>query len=80
MEWRIGFRKVEFDPRMGGSIANPGVSSQPSEIGYYGNAAICGDGTVLADKCADQLGVKLDKSLHGRKLRGVVLLRPGADR
>ena len=47
------------------SSANPGVSSQPSEIGYYGNAAICGDGTVLADKCADQLGVTLDKSLYG---------------
>ena len=44
---------------------NPGVSSKPSEIGYYGNAAICGDGTVLADKCADQLGVKLGKSLYG---------------
>ena len=43
----------------------PGVSSQPSEIGYYGNAEICGDGKALADKCADQLGVTLGKSLFG---------------
>jgi hypothetical protein len=43
----------------------PGVTSQPSEIGYYGNAAICGDGMALADKCADQLAVELGKSLYG---------------
>jgi len=44
----------------------PGVTSQPSEIGYYGNAAICGDATVLADNCADQLRVTLGgKSLYG---------------
>ena len=57
-----------------------GVSSQPSEIGYYGNPAICGVGTVLADKCADQLGVTLDKDPVWRKLRGDVLLRRGAVR
>ena len=44
----------------------PGVTSQPSEIGFYGNAAICGEGTVLADNCADQLVVTLGtKSLYG---------------
>ena len=43
----------------------PGVRSQPSEIGYYANSAICGVGTSLADKCADQLGVTLNKALFG---------------
>lgn len=44
---------------------NPGVTSKPSEIGYYGNPAICGDGKVLANNCADELAVTLDKSLYG---------------
>jgi hypothetical protein len=43
----------------------PGVTSQPSEIGYYANAGICGEGKVLGANCADQLGVKLDKPLYG---------------
>jgi hypothetical protein len=43
----------------------PGVTSYPSEIGYYGNAAICGEGMILADKCADQLAVTLSKALYG---------------
>jgi hypothetical protein len=43
----------------------PGVTSHPSEIGYYGNAAICGEGMVLANNCADQLAVTLSKALYG---------------
>lgn len=43
----------------------PGVTSYPSEIGYYGNAAICGEGMVLANNCADQLAVTLSKALYG---------------
>ena len=54
----------------------PGVTSHPSEIGYYGNAAICGEGTVLANNCADQLAVTLDKDLYGGSYQVTFLYGP----
>ena len=42
----------------------PGISSYPSEIGYY--ATTCAwSGSPLAGNCADQLAVTLSKALYG---------------
>jgi hypothetical protein len=43
----------------------PGVSSVPSEIGYYGNPGVCGTGQELGANCADELRVKLDQAVTG---------------
>lgn len=47
------------------SLGMPGVTSQPWEIGFYGNAAICGPGMVLGENCADEFGVVLDTAVQG---------------
>lgn len=44
---------------------NPGVSSKPSEIGYYQNSNICGVGKVLGENCGDELRVGLDQQVYG---------------
>ena len=42
-----------------------GVSSKPSEIGYYQNSNICGDGKALGANCGDELRVGLDQGVYG---------------
>ena len=48
---------------------DPGVTSIPSEIGYYGNTDICGTGKALGDNCADELRVVLDQAVNGGSVK-----------
>ena len=53
----------------------PGVTSYPSEIGYYGTTCAWA-GSPLAGNCADQLAVTLDKDLYGGSFKVTFLYGP----
>ena len=51
------------------SNGQPGVTSKPSEIGFYQNPAICGDGKPLGNHCSDALHVNLDQAVTGGNVK-----------
>lgn len=51
------------------SNGQPGVTSKPSEIGFYQNPAICGDGKPLGNHCSDALHVNLDQTVTGGNVK-----------